>query len=136
MKIEKIAENGNGKGGKSELGAVEKYIFDREDGDIRLKSILSMEADNQATIELSELAGYGSKAGTSNGLAISLNRAFIVGKLPLKAMGRKDKVVIKRLAKFKIDEYGKADQREMGNNHIETLKRELAKVKEEIAELK
>ena len=136
MKIEKITENGNGKGGKTELGAVEKYVFDREDGEIRLKSILSMEADNQATIELSELAGYGSKAETSNGLAISLNRVFIVGKLPLKAMGRKDKVVIKKLAKFKIDEYGKADQREMGANHIETLKKELAKVKEEMAELK
>jgi hypothetical protein len=132
MKIEKIAENGNGKGGKTELGAVEKYIFDREDGEIRLKSILSMEADNQATIELSELIGYGSKAGTSNGLAISLNRAFIVGKLPLKAMGRKDKVVIKKLAKFKIDEYGKADQRVMGNNHIETVKKELEIVKAEL----
>ncbi|VVB86491.1 Uncharacterised protein [uncultured archaeon] len=91
MKIEKISENGNGKGGKSELGAVEMYIFDREDGQIRLASILAMEADNQCTIELSELAGYGSKAGTSNGLAISLNRVFILGKLPLRAMGRKDK---------------------------------------------
>ncbi len=93
MKIEKITENRNGKGGKSELGAAEKYIFDTEDGKIRLASILSMEADSQATIELSELSGYGSKAGTSNGLAISLNRVFILGKLPLKAMGRKDKVV-------------------------------------------
>ena len=136
MKIDKIEENGNGKGGKTELGAVEKYIFDREDDEIRLKSILSMEADNQATIELSELSGYGSKAGTSNGLAISLNRVFIVGKLPLKAMGRKDKVVIKKLAKFKIDKYGKADQRVMGNNHMETVKKELAKIKEEMAELK
>jgi hypothetical protein len=36
MKIEKITENGNGKGGKTGLGAVEKYIFDREDGRIRL----------------------------------------------------------------------------------------------------
>ncbi len=132
MKIEKITENGSGKGGKTELGAVEKYVFDTEDGEIRLKSILMMEADNQATIELSELAGYGSKAETSNGLAISLNRMFIVGKLPLKAMGRKDKIVIKKLAKFKIDEYGKADQRPMGANHIETLKKHLNEVKAEI----
>ncbi len=35
-----------------------------------------METDEQAAIELSELSGYGSKAGTSNGLAISLNRVF------------------------------------------------------------
>lgn len=136
MKIEKVAENGNGKGGKSELGAVEKYIFDREDGEIRLKSILSMEADSQATIELSEVAGYGSKAGTSNGLAISLNRVFIVGRLPLKAMGRSGRIVIKKLAKFKLEEYGKADQREMGANHILTVKAELDKVKEEMAESK
>ncbi len=132
MKIEKITENGNGKGGKTELGAVEKYIFDREDGEIRLKSIHSMEADNQCTIELSELSGYGSKAGTSNGLAISLNRVFIVGKLPLKAMSRKDKVVIKKLARFKADEFGKADQREMGTNHIEKVKKELEIVKAEM----
>ena len=132
MKIEKITENGNGKGGKSELGAVEKYIFDTEDGKIRLAAILSMEADSQATIELSELSGYGSKAGTSNGLAISLNRVFILGKLPLKAMGRKDKVVIKKLAKFKTDEYGKADQKEMGANHIETVKKHLDEVKAEL----
>ncbi len=132
MKIEKIQENGNGKGGKAELGAVEKYIFDTEDGEIRLKSILKMETDNQATIELSELSGYGSKAGTSNGLAISLNRVFILGKLPLKAMGRKDKVVIKKLSKFKIDEYGKADQRPMGANHIDTVKKQLEIVKAEL----
>jgi hypothetical protein len=41
-----------------------------------------------------------------------------VGKLPLKAMGRKDKIVIKKLAKFKMDKYGKADQREMGEKQI------------------
>ncbi len=58
MKIEKITENGNGKGGKTELGAVEKYIFDTEDGKIRLASVLAMETDEQATIELSELSRY------------------------------------------------------------------------------
>lgn len=134
MKIEKISENGSKNGGRTELGSIEKYIFDVEDGQIRLASILSMEADSQATIELSEIAGYGSKAATSNGLAISLNRVFIVGRLPLKAMGRKDKVVIKKLAKFKLEEYGKAEQREMGANHISTVKAELDKVKEEMAE--
>lgn len=134
MKIEKIPENGNGnsKGGKHELGSVEKYIFDREDGEIRLKSILKMEKDSQATIGLSELAGYGTKAGTSNGLAISLNRVFILGKLPLKAMGRKDKIVIKKLGKFKIDEYGKADQKPMGANHTETVKEQIDTVKAEL----
>ncbi len=132
MKIEKIAENGNGKGGRTELGAVEKYIFDAEDGKIRLASVLAMETDEQATISLEELSGYGSKAGTSNGLAISLNRVFIVGKLPLKAMGRKDRVVVKKLAKFKLDEYGKADQREMGANHVETVKKHLDEVKAEL----
>lgn len=132
MKIEKITENGNGKCGKTELGAVEKYIFDREGGQIRLASILSMETDEQAVVELSELSGYGSKAGTSNGLAISLNRVFILGKLPLKAMGRKDKVVVKKLGKFKIDEYGKAEQRVMGANHAETVKRKLEEVKADL----
>ncbi len=59
MKIEKITENGKANGGRTELGAVEKYIFDTEDGQIRLASILSMEDDNQCTIELSELSSYG-----------------------------------------------------------------------------
>ncbi len=121
MKIEKIPENSTGKGGKSELGSSEKWLFDTEEGNMRLKSLIEMDMGNQATAELKEFEFYGSKAGTSNGLAISLNRVFIIGKIPLKAMGRKDKVVIKKLAKFKIDEYGKADKIPMGANHIDTV---------------
>ncbi len=129
MKIEKIAENSTGKGGKSELGASEKHLFDTENGEIRLKSLIDMEIGNQATIEINEFVSYGSKAETSNGLAISINRVFIIGELPLKAMGRKDKVVIKKLQEFKIDEFGKADQRPMGANHINTVKAKLAELK-------
>ncbi len=129
MKIEKISENSTGKGGRSELGSAEKYIFDTENGEIRLKSLIEMEIGNQATIELSEFSGYGSKAETSNGLAISLNRVFILGKLPLKACGRKNKIVIVKLEKFKADKYGKADMRPMGANHIDTVKSKLSELK-------
>ncbi len=91
--------------------------------------MLKMDADNQASIGLDELSGYGSKAGTTSGAAIALNRVFIVGKLPLKASGRKNGIVIKKLERFKVDEYGKAEHRAMGSNHVETLKKHLEEVK-------
>ncbi len=41
MKIVEINSNGNGKtsGGKKELGAAEKWLFDTEDGEVRLKNL-------------------------------------------------------------------------------------------------
>ena len=130
MKIVEINANGNGKasGGKKELGAAEKWVFDIQDGEVRLKTLMNMTAGQQGIAELSEFKSYGSDAEKSYGLDIALNRVFILGNIPLIARGREDRVVIKKLEAFDLEQYNKADKREMGSNHIETVKAKLAEV--------
>ena len=130
MKIVEISTNGNGKasGGKKELGAAEKWLFDTEEGEVRLKSLISMSIGNQGIAELLEFKAYGSDAEKSYGLDIALNRVFILGNIPLIARGRSDRVVIKKLEVFDLEQYNKADKREMGANHIETVKAKLAEI--------
>jgi hypothetical protein len=129
MKIVEINAENNGKtGGRKELGAAEKWLFDTEDGEIRLKTLMNMTAGQQGIAELEEFKSYGSDAEKSYGLDISLNHVFILGNIPLIARGRTDKVVIKKLEKFDLELYNKADRREMGVNHVETLKAKLTEV--------
>jgi hypothetical protein len=129
MKIVEINAENNGKvGGRKELGAAEKWLFDTEDGEIRLKTLMNMTAGQQGVAELEEFKSYGSDAEKSYGLDISLNHVFILGNIPLIARGRTDKVVIKKVERFDLELYNKADRREMGANHIETVKAKLAEV--------
>ncbi len=129
MKILDISEQNNGKiGGMKELGAAEKWLFDMESGEVRLASLMKMTAGQQGIAELEEFKTYGSDAEKSYGLDIALNRVFILGNIPLIARGRTDKVVIKKLEAFDLEQYNKADRREMGANHIETVKSKLAEV--------
>ncbi len=130
MKIVDINAGNNGKtsGGKKELGAAEKWLFDKENDEVRLKSLLNMTTGQQGEAELEEFKSYGTDAEKSYGLDISMNRVFILGNIPLIARGRKEKVVIKKLEKFDVEQYNKSDRREMGTNHIETVKAKLAEV--------
>ncbi len=129
MKIVEISAENNGKsGGRKELGAAEKWLFDTQDGEVRLKTLMNMTAGQQGIAELEEFKSYGSDAEKSYGLDISLNHVFILGSIPLIARGRTDKVVIKKVEKFDLELYNKADRREMGANHIETVKAKLAEV--------
>lgn len=130
MKIVEINMNGNGKtsGGKKDLGAAEKWLFDTESGEVRLKALMNLTTEKQALAELEEFKSYGSGAEKSYGLDIALNRVFVLGEIPLLARGRADKVVIKKLEAFDLEQYNKADKREMGANHIETVKAKLAEV--------
>ncbi len=129
MRIVEINAENNGKvGGRKELGAAEKWLFDTEDGEVRLKTLMNMSTGQQGVAELEEFKSYGSDAEKSYGLDISLNHVFILGSIPLIARGRTDKVVIKKLEKFDLELYNKADRREMGANHVETVKAKLAEV--------
>lgn len=130
MRIVEINTGNNGKtpGGKKELGAAEKWLFDKENDEVRLKSLLNMTTGQQAEAELSEFKSYGSDAEKSYGLDIQLNKVFLTAQIPLRARGRTDKVIIKKLEKFDVEQYNKADRREMGANHIETVKAKLAEV--------
>ncbi len=129
MKIVDIGEQNNGKtGGKKELGAAEKWLMDAQDGEVRLKTLMNMSTGQQGIADLEEFKSYGSDAEKSYGLDISLNHVFVLGNIPLIARGRTDKVVIKKLEKFDLELYNKADRREMGANHIETMKAKLAEV--------
>jgi len=80
MKIVEISTNGNGKvsGGKKVLGAAEKWVFDTENGEVRLKALMNMSAGQQGVAELEEFKTYGSDAEKSYGLDIALNRVFII----------------------------------------------------------
>ncbi len=129
MKIVEISAENNGKvGGRKELGAAEKWLFDTQDGEVRLKTLMNISTGQQGIAELEEFKSYGSDAEKSYGLDISLNHVFILGSIPLIARGRTDKVVIKKVEKFDVELYNKADRREMGANHVETVKAKLAEV--------
>ncbi len=129
MKIVDISEQNNGKtGGKKELGAAEKWLFDTEDGEIRLKSLMNMSTGQQGIADLEEFKSYGSDADKSYGLDIALNKVFVLARLPLICRGRGDRVVIRKLEAFDLEVYNKADRKEMGANHIETVKAKLAEV--------
>jgi hypothetical protein len=129
MKIVEINAENNGKtGGRRELGAAERWLFDVESGEVRLKTLMNMTAGQQGVAELEEFKSYGSDAEKSYGLDISLNHVFILGNIPLLARGRTDKVVIKKLEKFDLEIYNKADRREIGANHVESVKAKLAEV--------
>jgi hypothetical protein len=56
---------------------------------------------------------------------MAMNRVFILGEIPLIARGREDKVVIRKLEAFDLEIYNKSDKREMGANHVETVKAKL-----------
>ena len=129
MKTVEISTNGNGKvGGKKVLGAAEKWVFDIQDGEVRLKALMNMSTGQQGIAELEEFKTYGSDAEKTYGLDIAMNRIFILGNIPLIARGRGDKVVIKKLETFDLEQYNKADKREMGSNHLKTVKAKLAEV--------
>ncbi len=133
MKIVEISAENNGKtGGKKELGSAEKWLFDTQDGEVRLASLLKMTVGQQGIADLEEFKTYGSDAEKSYGLDISLNRVFILGEIPLIARGREDRVVIRKLDAFDLEIYNKADKREMGANHIETVKAKLAEFRKSI----
>lgn len=109
MKIVEISTNGNGKAsGRKELGAAEKWVFDIQDGELRLKTLMNMSTDQQGIAELSEFIYYGSGAEKSYGLDISLNHVIILGNLPLLARGRSDRNIIKNLETFDLNIYNKA----------------------------
>src|SRR3989304_9898181 len=97
MKIVEISTNGNGKasGGKRELGSAEKWLFDTENGEVRLVTLVNMKTEQQGIAELEEFKTYGSDADKSYGLDIALNRVFILGNISLIARGRADKVGLK-----------------------------------------
>ena len=130
MKIIDINTGGNGKtyGGKRELGSAEKWLFDAENGEVRLVTLVNMKTGQQGIAELEEFKTYGSDAEKSYGLDIALNRVFILGNIPLIARGISDKVVIKKLESFDLEQYNKADQRPLGANHLDTVKTKLAEV--------
>lgn len=133
MKIVDISEQNNGKtGGKKELGAAEKWLFDIQDGEVRLKTLMSMSTGQQGIAELEEFKTYGSDAEKSYGLDIAMNRVFILGEIALIARGREDKVVIRKLEAFDLEIYNKADKKEMGANHVETVKAKLAELRKDI----
>ncbi len=68
----------------------------------------------------------GTDKKNSRNLDNILNRVFILGEIALIARrGTEDKIVIRKLEKFDIEQYNKGDRNEMSANHIETVKAKL-----------
>ena len=112
--------------GRKELNTVEKWLFDKENKKVRLATLMNMEINKAAVVELSEL---GTDKKNSRNLDNILNRVFILGEIALIARrGAEDKIVIRKLEKFDIEQYNKGDRNEMSANHVETLKSKLAEV--------
>ncbi len=112
--------------GRKELSSVEKWLFDKENKKVRLITLMNLENNKAAIVELSEL---GTDKKNNRSLDNILNRVFILGEISLIARrGAEDKIVIKKLEKFDIEQYNKGDRNEMSANHVETVKAKLAEV--------
>jgi hypothetical protein len=113
----------NGRG-KKELNAIEKWLFDKEGKKVRLTALIGLEDGKAALIELSE---FQSNKKNTRGIDHVLNNVFVTGAIPLVARRASDtEIVIRKLEKFDISQYNKADQKEMSSNHLETVKGKLA----------
>lgn len=99
MKIVDVKEITTNRGKRQpELNAGEKWLFDKEGKNVRIATLMNMETDKAAVIELAE---FGTNKKKAAGMDITLNRVFVTGELPLVARARSDNtVVIKKLEKF------------------------------------
>ncbi len=112
--------------GRKELNPVEKWLFDKENKKVRLSTLMNMENNKAAIVELSEL---GTDKKNSRNLDNILNRVFILGEIALIARrGAEDKIVIRKIEKFDIEQYNKGDKKPMSNAHIEIVKSKLTEV--------
>jgi hypothetical protein len=110
--------------GKKELNIIEKWLFDKQGKQVRLSTLIDMESNKAALVELSE---FQSNKKNTRGIDHVLNNVFVTGEIALIARRASDtEIVIKKLEKFDISQYNKADQKEMSSNHLETVKAKLA----------
>jgi hypothetical protein len=115
--------------GKKELNAIEKFLFDKENKKVRLATLMGLEEGKAGVVELSEIQGYGANKKSVRGIDTIMNKTFILAEIPLIARRADDtKIVIRKLNSFSLDNYSKGDKKPMSDNHIETVKAELAKV--------
>ena len=80
----------------NELAPTEKWLFEIQNGNVNLFTLLKMRAGQQAIVELEEFKKYASESEMRYGIARSLNWTFLQGNLPLTARNENDKIVIKK----------------------------------------
>ncbi len=80
----------------NELAPTEKWLFEIQNGNVNLFTLLKMRADQQAIVELEEFKKYASESEMRYGIDRSLNWTFLQGNLPLTARNENDKIVIKK----------------------------------------
>jgi hypothetical protein len=95
-------ETGRSYGTRKELYPTEKWLFDLENGEIRLFTLLKMPKTHYAIAEVNEFKDYGNEIERNFDLNNSLNRTFLRGNLPLIATGEKDSFVIRKLQESTI----------------------------------
>ncbi|MCE8424968.1 MAG: hypothetical protein J5U17_04245 [Candidatus Methanoperedens sp.] len=79
-----------------ELNPAEKWLFDIQNGEVRLFTMMKMKNGQQSISELNELKEYASEADIKYGIDRTLNWTFLQGNLPLIARSENDKIVIKK----------------------------------------
>src|SRR5665811_14907 len=84
--------------GRKTLNAAEQWLFsDDEDNQIRIKKLIGMKENQTAVVTIYEYHEFGSKAKKGYNVHVNLNKVFIKGELPLKASGRGEHILIKKL---------------------------------------
>lgn len=112
--------------GKKELNVPEKWLFEKENKKVRLTTLMNMENEKAAQVELAE---FGTEKKSIRSFDKQLNQVFILGELPLIARKVGDsEIVIRKVEKFDLEQFNKGDKKEMSANHMETVKAKLAEV--------
>jgi len=97
MKIQDTTSEGINKTSDSkELNPAEKWLFDIENGEVRLFTLMKMKLGQQSISELNEFKEYASEADIRYGIDRTLNWTFLNGNIPLIARSENDKIVIKK----------------------------------------
>jgi len=125
---EKEAVKLYGKGRKT-LNAAEQWLFSEdEENQIRIKKLIGMKENQTADVPIEEFREFGSKAKKGYNVHICLNKIFWLDNLPLKASGRKENILIKKLKDFDPTIYDNADKKEMLPAHAELVREKLNEI--------
>jgi hypothetical protein len=125
MKIVDESEIAKVHTGKRTLNTPERWLLEKEGKRTRLITLSKLELGKAAIVELSD---FGTNKKTVRNFDWKLNQLFILAEVPLLARKSGDDIVIRKLPAFDLEEYNKADKKELSAAHVELLKSKLAEV--------
>lgn len=114
--------------GKKTMNAAEGWLFDNEDGQVRIKTLIGMQENQTCVVSIKDFMEYGSKSKKGYTHHVNLNRVFILDEIPLKATGRNENILIKKGERFDATIYDKDDKVSMLPAHQQLIREKINEI--------